>query len=81
MNAVDRMIRDALEYLADKRFGVICAKNTRNRDVVKEMMVDPSEPLYWRRLQTAECGFLRKRVVVNDSVKRRDKLVRYGLRR
>ena len=75
------MVGDAREHLAQKRFWIVCAKNTRNRDVVKEMMVDPSEPLYWRRLQTAECGFLRKRVVVNDSVKRRDKLVRYGLRR
>ena len=75
------MVGDARENLTQERFGIVCAKNTRNRDVVKEMVVDPSEPLYWRRLQTAECGFLRKGVVVNDSVKRRDKLVRYRLRR
>ena len=49
-----RSLRDVEDLLAD------CVKKTRKRHAVREMEVDPSEPLCRRRLQTAMSCFGQK---------------------
>ena len=61
-------LRDVEDLLAERGIAVsyatvrrwVCVKKTRKRHAVREMEVDPSEPLCRRRLQTAMSCFGQK---------------------